>query len=108
LTRVPGSASPTRWRRRRRTSPWRSSTRGILRGPEDLERALLDVPKAAISSETFRPKDAATLAAFGIDNVVIPGTGHYLMLERPSEFNERLARVLDVMAGAAGEARASR
>jgi hypothetical protein len=39
---------------------------------------------------------------------VIPGTGHYLMLERPSEFNERLARVLDVMAGAAGEARASR
>ena len=49
---------------------------------------------ACISSESFRPKDPAVLAAFGIDNVVLPGTGHYLMLERPQAFNELLTGVL--------------
>ena len=75
----------------------------IRTGPEDVERALdaLDVPKAAISSATFRPKDPATLAAYGIDNVVLAGTGHYLMLERPAEFNALLAGVLAAMHPAA-------
>ena len=68
----------------------------IAAGPENFERTLrdLDVPRSCISSESFRPKDPATLAAFGIDNVVLPGTGHYLMLERPQAFNELLAGVL--------------
>jgi pimeloyl-ACP methyl ester carboxylesterase len=71
----------------------------IAAGPDEIERALRDlaVPKTAIASETFRPKDPATLAAFGIDHVVIPRTGHYLMLERPSEFNEHLARTVAAM-----------
>ena len=68
----------------------------IAAGPENFEQTLrnLDAPRSCISSESFRPKDAAVLAAFGIDNVVLPGTGHYLMLERPQAFNELLAGVL--------------
>jgi pimeloyl-ACP methyl ester carboxylesterase len=64
----------------------------IRQGPMQLEDGLraIDVPKSAISSETFRPKDAGTLASFGIGNVVIPGTGHFLMLEQPAEFNHEL------------------
>jgi pimeloyl-ACP methyl ester carboxylesterase len=51
----------------------------------------LAVPISAISSETFRPKDNAALASFGITNVTMRRTGHYLMLERPDEFNAELA-----------------
>jgi pimeloyl-ACP methyl ester carboxylesterase len=65
----------------------------ISEGPGDLEDGLrgLGVPKSAISSETFRPKDPDTLASFGIRHVVVPHTGHFLMLERPPEFNHHLA-----------------
>jgi pimeloyl-ACP methyl ester carboxylesterase len=68
----------------------------IAAGPEKFEQTLrdLDAPRSCISSESFRPKDSAVLAAFGIDNVVLPDTGHYLMLERPQAFNELLNRVL--------------
>jgi pimeloyl-ACP methyl ester carboxylesterase len=64
----------------------------IRQGPEDIERALrdLEVPRCAISSETFRPKDPGVLASFGIRSAVVPRTGHYLMLERPAEFNAQL------------------
>jgi pimeloyl-ACP methyl ester carboxylesterase len=65
----------------------------IQEGPESIEQGLLalDVPLSSISSETFRPKDPGVLATFGIDNVVIPATGHYLMLEQPATFNRALA-----------------
>jgi pimeloyl-ACP methyl ester carboxylesterase len=65
---------------------------GIRQGPVELEDGLraIDVPKSAISSETFRPKDADILASFGIGNVVVPDTGHYLMLQRPPAFNREL------------------
>jgi pimeloyl-ACP methyl ester carboxylesterase len=51
----------------------------------------LHVPNSAISSETFRPKDPVAFTSYGILNVVISGSGHYLMLERPDEFNAELA-----------------
>jgi pimeloyl-ACP methyl ester carboxylesterase len=54
----------------------------------------LDAPVSAISSETFRPKDDQAFASFGIAHVVIPGTGHYLMLQRPDDFNAELAAAL--------------
>jgi pimeloyl-ACP methyl ester carboxylesterase len=54
----------------------------------------LDVPLSAISSEGFRPKDEVAFNSFGISNVVIPGSGHYLMLERPEEFNALLAAAI--------------
>ena len=68
----------------------------IAAGPVNFERTLrdLDVPRSCISSESFRPKDPAVLADFGIDNLVLPGTGHYLMLERPQAFNDLLTDVL--------------
>jgi pimeloyl-ACP methyl ester carboxylesterase len=64
----------------------------ITQGPGDLEAGLreLGVPKSAISSETFRPKDPAVFASYAIEHVVIPGTGHYLMLEQPGAFNAAL------------------
>ena len=65
-------------------------------GPADIEQGLraLAVPRSAISSELFRPKDPAVFMSFGIDNVVLPGTGHYLMLEQPEAFNLLLARAV--------------
>jgi pimeloyl-ACP methyl ester carboxylesterase len=68
----------------------------IRRGPDDVEWALrsLGVPRHALSSQTFRPKDPEVLAAFGIQDVQVPGTGHYLMLERPAEFNAALAAAI--------------
>jgi pimeloyl-ACP methyl ester carboxylesterase len=68
----------------------------IRKGPYDLENGLqaLTVPKWAISSETFRPKDSETFASFGITNITVPRTGHYLMLERPEEFNRELATAI--------------
>jgi pimeloyl-ACP methyl ester carboxylesterase len=54
----------------------------------------LQVPISAISSETFRPKDPVAFASYGIRNVVIPGSGHYLMLERPDEFNAVLTSAI--------------
>lgn len=69
---------------------------GIRQGPGDLESGLraLDVPKTAISSESFRPKDPEVLAAFGIEQRMVAGSGHYLMLERPRECNRELAAAI--------------
>jgi pimeloyl-ACP methyl ester carboxylesterase len=74
---------------------------GILEGAGEgyagsLERDLraLDGPISAISSETFRPKDGATFASIGIHNVAIAGSGHYVMLERPEQFNTELAAAI--------------
>jgi len=69
---------------------------GIRAGPEDVERALrgLGIPCHAISSQSFRPKDPEVLAAFGIRNRVMPGTGHYLMLEQPEAFNAELGAAI--------------
>jgi pimeloyl-ACP methyl ester carboxylesterase len=64
--------------------------------PTDLEDGLrsLAVPVSAISCETFLPKDSAVFASYGITNVTLPGTGHYLMLERPDDFNRELATAI--------------
>jgi pimeloyl-ACP methyl ester carboxylesterase len=68
----------------------------IANGPDAIEEALrdLEVPRSAISSATFRPKDPSVLEGFLVEHVVLPGTGHYLMLERPGEFNILLARAI--------------
>ena len=64
--------------------------------PTDLEDGLrsLAIPVSAISCETFLPKDSAVFASCGITNVMLPGTGHYLMLERPDDFNRELAAAI--------------
>jgi pimeloyl-ACP methyl ester carboxylesterase len=70
--------------------------RAITRGPEPLEDGLRTFPgpKWAISSQTFRPKDTALLAGFGVRCLAVERTGHYLMLERPDDFNRALAMTL--------------
>jgi pimeloyl-ACP methyl ester carboxylesterase len=69
---------------------------GGMGGGFDLAGAVrsLDVPLSAISSEYFRPKDDAAFASFGVANVVLPGTGHYVMLEQPREFDAQLAAAI--------------
>jgi len=54
----------------------------------------LEVPVSAISSQYFRPKDEAAFASFGITNVTIAGTGHYVMLECPAEFDGALTAAI--------------
>jgi pimeloyl-ACP methyl ester carboxylesterase len=54
----------------------------------------LDIPVSAISSQYFRPKDEAAFTKFGITNRTLAGTGHYVMLERPTEFDRALAEAL--------------
>jgi pimeloyl-ACP methyl ester carboxylesterase len=54
------------------------------------------VPLVAINPE-YRPTDQASLARHGIDCVLVPGVGHFLMLEDPARFNRVLAEVVEVL-----------
>jgi pimeloyl-ACP methyl ester carboxylesterase len=53
----------------------------------------LTCPVVAINAG-WRPTDAA-LARHGVRSVVLPGAGHFLMLEDPDGFNRLLAEVVD-------------
>jgi hypothetical protein len=50
----------------------------------------------------WRPTDAAALGRHGVRAVVLPGAGHFLMLEDPDGFNRLLAEVVDGFAQGEG------
>jgi pimeloyl-ACP methyl ester carboxylesterase len=54
----------------------------------------LTAPVVAINAG-WRPSDDAALARHGVRAVVLPGVGHFLMLEDPDGFNRLLAEVVD-------------
>jgi pimeloyl-ACP methyl ester carboxylesterase len=54
----------------------------------------LTCPVVAINAG-HRPTDAAALRRHGIRAVVLPGAGHFLMLEDPDGFNRLLGEVVD-------------
>jgi pimeloyl-ACP methyl ester carboxylesterase len=54
----------------------------------------LTCPVVAINAGR-RPTDAAALGRHGVRAVVLPGSGHFLMLEDPHGFNRLLAEVVD-------------
>jgi pimeloyl-ACP methyl ester carboxylesterase len=54
----------------------------------------LTCPVVAINAG-WRPTDAAALGRHGVRAVVLPGAGHFLMLEDPDGFNRLLAEVVD-------------
>jgi len=63
------------------------------------------VPLVAINPE-YRPTDQASLARHGIDCVLVPGVGHFLMLEDPARFNLVLEEVIEALESRRGEPRA--
>jgi pimeloyl-ACP methyl ester carboxylesterase len=50
-------------------------------------------PIVAINPD-YRPTDAASLRQYGVETVIAPGVGHFLMLENADQFNRLLADVL--------------
>ncbi|HEX6201029.1 MAG TPA: alpha/beta hydrolase [Thermoanaerobaculia bacterium] len=74
---------------------------GTLHFPSLFEAA--DVPIRAINAAPEVPGQMATAVEANrkyadFDAVLIPGVGHFLQLERPAEFNERLREVLAELA----------
>lgn len=55
----------------------------------------LDIPVVAINPD-FKPNDAASLAAHGVELVIVPNVGHFAMLEDSGTFNELLAGTIKV------------
>ncbi len=70
--------------------------RSLLRYDESAALAALDPPLAVINAD-LQPTDVAALrrARPGFDVVIVPGAGHFLMMERPDEFAAALRRLID-------------
>ena len=62
----------------------------------DILRALR-LPVVAINSDIF-PSDADALRRHGVELVVMPNTGHFLMMEDPERFNHLLATAMGRLA----------
>ena len=54
----------------------------------------LTVPFVAINPDC-RPADVEALQAHGVEGVLMPGVGHFLMMEDPDTFNRLLEQVID-------------
>jgi len=57
----------------------------------------LGLPVVAINPD-FKANDPASLRAHGVDLLVVPGVGHFTMLEDPDGFNGRLRQALEHIA----------
>ena len=53
----------------------------------------LQVPIVAINADNM-PTDTASLARYGVAVTILPGSGHFMMLEDPKAFNEVLRSVV--------------
>lgn len=60
--------------------------------------AELRLPHAAVNAG-YKPTDADSLARHGVKAFVVPGTGHFLMLEQPIAFNGFLSDAIEYIAG---------
>ena len=68
-------------------STWRYDPRPVMAG--------IKVPIVAVNADKFPTNlSAARKAAPQFDAVIVKGTGHYLMLEKPDEFNRALDEAL--------------
>ena len=57
----------------------------------------LDLPVVAINPDN-RPTDVASMERHGVEVVLMPGVGHFLMMEDPERFNRILGTVIDKLA----------
>jgi pimeloyl-ACP methyl ester carboxylesterase len=56
----------------------------------------LDLTVVAINPD-YRPTDVAALGAHGVGTVIMPGVGHFPMMEDPDAFNRLLGRTIEGM-----------
>ena len=54
----------------------------------------LNIPIAAINPDDS-PTDRESMDQFGVDVVIMPGVGHFLMMEEPERFNRLLLSTID-------------
>jgi pimeloyl-ACP methyl ester carboxylesterase len=54
----------------------------------------LSLPVVAVNPDQ-PPTDVASLERYGVEVVVMPGVGHFLMMEDPERFNPILRTVID-------------
>ena len=54
----------------------------------------LPAPVVAINPD-YRPNDVEALRRHGVRTVLVPGVGHFLMLEDPEGFNRLLGETVD-------------
>jgi pimeloyl-ACP methyl ester carboxylesterase len=66
--------------------------------------AELDLPVVAINAE-HPPTDLGSMNRNGVEVLLMPGVGHFPMLERPTAFNACLAQALEVVRAASGNRR---
>jgi pimeloyl-ACP methyl ester carboxylesterase len=61
----------------------------------EITKALEEIklPGVALNSDNA-PTDTASMQHYGIEIVILPGLGHFLMMEDPKRFNEALERVI--------------
>jgi pimeloyl-ACP methyl ester carboxylesterase len=55
--------------------------------------AAIDAPKVTINPD-YRSTDVESLRRHGVETIVMPGSGHFLMLEHPATFNGILRQVV--------------
>ena len=62
----------------------------------EIPRALqeLNLPVVAINPD-YQPTDIASMERYGVEVVLMPGVGHFLMMEDPERFNRLLRTVID-------------
>ena len=53
----------------------------------------LTAPLVAINAD-YRPNDIESLRSYGVETVLMPGVGHFLMMEDPEGFNRLLSEVI--------------
>jgi pimeloyl-ACP methyl ester carboxylesterase len=54
----------------------------------------LTAPVVAINPD-YRPTDIESLRRYGVETVLMPGVGHFEMMEDPDTFNELLALAIE-------------
>jgi pimeloyl-ACP methyl ester carboxylesterase len=64
----------------------------------------LGLPLVAVNADD-RPTDVESLTRHGVDVVLVPGTGHFPMLEDPGRFNGILRQVIERGSGRASRGR---
>jgi pimeloyl-ACP methyl ester carboxylesterase len=64
----------------------------------------LKAPVVAINPD-HPPTDIEALARHGVKTVILPGVGHFGMLEDPGTFNRLLGETIEVFAGASRSGR---
>ena len=64
----------------------------------------LNLPVVAINAE-HPPTDLGSMNRNGVEVLLMPGVGHFPMLERPIEFNVCLAQAVEVLRATSGKRR---